>query len=169
MGRFRLACLALLLTVGPVKGQSPPPIPRGADNVDIRVFLHQAPGGAIAAYSVNNYGMSSLNDARASLWLVDAGRLQKIHERAVPYTKSGEYFASDRIATPVAVGRYVVCVTLKIDNEQIEILSFFSNEGHSSYERQIGKLTEFREKISSLGEDKGLCRNMPRTAETLVR
>jgi hypothetical protein len=121
------------------------------------------PGQGTVAYSVNNFGWTDdMTDVEASLWAQVSGRLVLVDRRKFGFIEKGQYRAADNLRSPILTGKMLTCVSYTWEKRRTDVLDFYSNEGHSNIERQMGVLTKFRASVSDANA--GLCRSMPESA-----
>lgn len=120
------------------------------------------------AYSVSNLGWADdMRDVEYSLWALVGGRIVKLHERAGVFIGKGEYSAADNLRRPFDVGKMIVCVSYVFKGRRANVVEFFSNEGASSVERQMGAMQRFRPSIRQMA-DRSLCKSMPEAVAGLI-
>ena len=138
-----------------------PPGPGPEQAVGTRVQMRSRTTAALTVMTMLNYDVSNI---QASLWALSNGRLVKLDSRVIPFIESGGYAAADRLPTPFTIGKMVACVNYSLNNRNVEMLDFYTNEGHSQQQLMIGTMSKFRPSVVEVDGSGALCRLMPSSA-----
>lgn len=135
-----------------------------------KAFLRSSGTGAgIATYSVTNLGWAdNMTSVAYSLWAVVNGRIARLDERQTAFIGKGEYVVGENIRAPMPVGKMVICVSYVFKGRRANILDFYSNENASSFQRQTGEMSKFRESLRQVDGASDMCKSMPAPAANLI-
>lgn len=163
---MRVVIILLFWLIGVSCGWAQIPTTNVADSVPVKIIVRSVgPGQGTLSYSVNNLNWTNdLTDVKASIWGLSNGSLIRVDERGANFIARGEFVAREHIATPVLVGKFVACVSYQAGDQRFDVLSFYSNENHSSFQLQIGELTKFHSPVVETDGTGNLCNDMPNSA-----
>lgn len=165
---FRAILAATVSCATPAYSQAPntqfnqDPATAGVTKVVLRSL---GPGLGLVAYSFNNFSwIADIRNVEYSLWAFSNGQLVRLDQRRAAFVAKGQYVAADNIRTPFLVGRMVVCASYEVQGRKVSIVDFYTNENASSFQRQIGEMSKFRESLTEVDGAQDLCRSMPEAA-----
>ncbi|WP_137045057.1 hypothetical protein [Pseudolabrys sp. FHR47] len=133
--------------------------------VGTRVQMRSPSTAAHTVMTLMNFDVSNI---RASLWALSNGRLVQINSRTIPFIESGGYSAADHIPTPFTIGKMVSCVQYRLNGHNVEMIDFYTNEGHTQQQLLFGTMTKFRASVVDVDGAKHLCSSMPSSAASLL-
>lgn len=163
-----IICVAALVCVSsPTRSQSFPTGIRMDPKyvAGTRVQMRSPTTSALTVMTLSNFDVS---DVKASLWALAGGRIIRLHSRTIPFIASGEYAVADQIPTPFTIGKLISCVSFKWENQNVEMLDFYTNEGHTQQQLLFGTMTKFRASVIEVDGGDSVCNSMPNSAAQYV-
>jgi hypothetical protein len=138
-----------------------PPGPGPERAVGTRVQMRSPTTSALTVMTLMNYDVSHIH---ASLWALSNGKLVKLDSRTIPFIEAGGYAGPDRLPTPFTIGKMISCVQYNLNNHNVEMLDFYTNEGHSQQQLVMGTMTKYRTSVVEVDGGGRLCSSMPASA-----
>lgn len=138
-----------------------PPGPGPESAIGTRVQMRSPTTSALTVMTLMNDDVSNLN---ASLWALSNGKLVKLVGRSIPFIQSGGYVVADRLPTPFTIGKIISCVQYNLNSHAVEILDFYTNEGHTQQQLVTGTMTKYRASVVEVDGNGKLCSSMPASA-----
>jgi hypothetical protein len=128
--------------------------------------MHSPTSAALVVMSAMNWDVANVH---ASLWSLSGGKLIKLDSRTLPFIQSGGSTTIRGLTTPFrGIGRLISCVQYNLQNRIVEILDFYTNEGHTPAELAVGIMTKYRPSVIEVDRGGRLCSSMPSSATRYI-